>query len=471
MLIAADDMGEMPEPVAADGATFAAAADGTTAAVDGPADNFAVPGRCQSGRQPTAPRPLDNFAAPARPFNATLAALPVTVFERMSRLAAECDSLNLGQGFPDRELEGPASLKAEVARALAEESCQYPPSRGVEPLLRAVAAHSVRHAGVPVEWRSEALATVGATEALASAFLGLLNPGDEAIILEPAYDSYVPMIRLAGATPVAVRLAPPAWALDAAALRAAFSPRTKLLVLNSPHNPTGKCFTSPELEMIASLLLEFDAYAVCDEVYEHLVFPGAATHASLRALPGMAARCVRVGSAGKTFAFTDLKVGWATGPPAMIATVAKAHAFLTFTVNSALQRAVALGLERERSFYGGLGAVMADKRARLAPRLEALGFAVLPAQATYFLAADFAPLLPLLADSGAAAPDDVAVCERLTREARVTLLPLSAFYVDAGAAGVPRTLVRVVTCKTDVRLDEACARLEAFFGELRRRAA
>ena len=347
---------------------------------------------------------------------------------------------------------------------------QYPPSRGVEPLLRAVAAHSARHAGVPVEWRAEALATVGATEALAAAFLGLLNPGDEVVVIEPAYDSYLPMIRLAGAAPVAVRLAPPAWALDAAALRAAFSPRTKLLVLNSPHNPTGKCFTPPELELIAALLLEYDAYAVCDEVYEHLVFPGAA-HASLRALPGMAARCVRVGSAGKTFAFTDLKVGWATGPPAMVAAMAKAHAFLTFTVNSALQRAVALGLERERAFYGGLGAAMAAKRARLAPRLEALGFDVLPAQATYFLVADFAPLLPLLGKQGAASPDDVAVCERLTREARVTLLPLSAFYVDAGAAGVPRTLVRFVTCKTDARLDEACARLEAFFGELRRRAA
>ena len=349
---------------------------------------------------------------------------------------------------------------------------QYPPSRGVEPLLRAVAAHSARHAGVPVAWRAEALATFGATEALAAAFLGLLNPGDEVVVIEPAYDSYLPMIRLAGATPVAVRLAPPAWALDAAALRAAFSPRTKLLVLNSPHNPTGKCFTPPELELVASLLLEFDAYALCDEVYEHLVFQGGA-HASLRALPGMAARCVRVGSAGKTFAFTDLKVGWATGPPAMVAAMAKAHAFLTFTVNSALQRAVALGLDRERAFYGGLGAAMAAKRARLAPRLEALGFDVLPAQATYFLVADFAPLLLLLSDSGGkgSAPDDVAVCERLTREARVTLLPLSAFYVDAGGAGVPRTLVRFVTCKADARLDEACARLEAFFGELRRRAA
>ena len=298
--------------------------------------------------------PAPAAAAAARPFNATFASLPTTVFEAMSRLAAEHGSINLGQGFPDAELEGPPSLKAEVARSLRHESNQYPPLMGVPELRRAVAAHSARHAGLPLDWRSQTLVTLGATEALAAAFLGLLNPGDEVVVFEPLYDSYVPMIRRAGGVPRLVRLHPPSWRIDPRELQAAFGPRTTLVVLNTPHNPTGKVFSADEIRAVAALCLRHGAYALLDEVYEHLVHDGAAApHRSLRALPGMAARALRVGSAGKTFSFTDFKVGWVSGPEDMVAAVAKAHQFLAFTVNSALQRAVALGLDQEQAFYIG----------------------------------------------------------------------------------------------------------------------
>lgn len=294
------------------------------------------------------------MADPSEPgtYNETFSSLPTTVFESMSLLAAEHKSINLGQGFPDKELEGPASMKAEVTRSLAEESNQYPPMLGLPQLRQAVARHSERHGGMAVDWTSEVLVTVGATEALAAAFLGLLNAGEEVVLFAPLYDSYIPMIRRAGARPRVINLAPPSWNFTQQDLDDAFSSRTKLVVINTPHNPTGKVWTRQELEMVATAARQVGAYAILDEVYQHLVFPGH-THVSLRSLPGMSDRCLRIGSAGKTFSFTDFKVGWLTGPKNLVRAVAKAHQFLTFTVNSALQRAVAHGLENEEDFYTG----------------------------------------------------------------------------------------------------------------------
>ena len=296
----------------------------------------------------------EKMADPSEPgtYNETFSSLPTTVFESMSLLAAEHKSINLGQGFPDKELEGPASMKAEVTRSLAEESNQYPPMLGLPQLRQAVARHSKRHGGMAVDWTSEVLVTVGATEALAAAFLGLLNAGEEVVLFAPLYDSYVPMIRRAGARPRVINLAPPSWNFTQQDLDDAFSSRTKLVVINTPHNPTGKVWTRQELEMVATAARQVGAYAILDEVYQHLVFPGH-THVSLRSLPGMSDRCLRIGSAGKTFSFTDFKVGWLTGPKNLVRAVAKAHQFLTFTVNSALQRAVAHGLENEEDFYTG----------------------------------------------------------------------------------------------------------------------
>ena len=294
----------------------------------------------------------ENQNAYMGPFNSTFGSLPTTVFEAMSRLAAEYASVNLGQGFPDRELEGPVSMRTAVQRSMEQLGNQYPPLMGVPELRQAVAAHSARQCGLELDWASQTLITLGATEALASAFFGFLNPGDEVVVFAPLYDSYAPLIRRAGATPVTIHLRPPEWTFSQAELEAAFTSKTKLVVVNTPHNPTGKVFSREELERIAAQCRRHDVYAVLDEVYEHLVFPGT-SHVSMRALPGMADRCIRIGSAGKTFSFTDFKIGWLTGPAEMVAAAAKAHQFLAFTVNSALQRAVAHGIEHEHDFYLG----------------------------------------------------------------------------------------------------------------------
>lgn len=373
----------------------------------------------------------------------------------MSKLAAAHNSVNLGQGYPDDE--GPDSMKRAAADALHAHHNQYPPMMGLPELRRAVAAHSEREQGIPCDWAAETLVTVGATEGIAAVFMGLCNPGDEVIVFEPLYDSYVGMCRQVGATLVPVQLQPPSWSIDAAALAAAFSPRTKFVLVNTPHNPTGKVFSRAELELVARLARENGAYVLSDEVYEHLTFPGAAPHVSIRALPGMRARTLRLGSAGKTFSLTAWKVGWVEGPAALLAPCAKAHQFLTFTVPSSLQRAVAAGLDGAdgRAFYGGLGAECARKRALLEPRLRAIGFGVLPAEGTYFLVADAAPFLR-------AGENDVAFAQRLTAEGGVTVIPVSAFYADAARA--PRSLVRFCFCKDDEKLAEACRRLEAYLG-------
>ncbi len=388
-----------------------------------------------------------------KPVNDVIDGLGTTIFTVMSALSVEHGAINLGQGFPDED--GPADVREAAARAALDGPNQYPPMMGLPALRRAVAAHNKRFYGLEVDWESQVLVTSGATEALTASLLALLRPGDEAVLIEPVYDSYLPIVRLAGATARMVRLRPPEssvaeWSLPEAELRAAFGPKTKLLVMNSPMNPTGKVFSGAELALIASLATEHDAYVICDEVYEHLVFSGA-RHVPLMTLPGMAGRCIRIGSAGKTFSLTGWKVGYLTGAAELIAAVAKAHQFITFTTPPSLQQAVAHGLGKEDAYFDGLAAAMERKRDRLVAGLREVGFNVLASQGTYFANVDFRPLW----NEGG----DVDFATMLVREARVGSIPVSAFY----PADPPAHMVRLCFCKQDAVLDEAIARLKAFF--------
>lgn len=381
-------------------------------------------------------------------FNSVLTSYQTSVFEVMSRLAIEHKSINLGQGFPDEE--GPDAVKRMVDRATREHPNQYPPMMGVPELRQAVAAHDKAFYGLEFDWSREVLVGSGATEVLAAAILALIEPGDEVVLFEPLYDSYLPMVRRAGGIPKLVRLEPPDWEIPRDALAAAFGPKTKLLLFNTPMNPTGKVFSADELAFIAGLLEAHDAYAVCDEVYEHLVFDGR-RHLPLIALPGMRERCLKIGSAGKTFSMTGWKVGYATGDARLISIVAKAHQFLVFTTPPNLQRAVAWGLENEREWYTGLAGELQKKRDLLAEGLKRIGFAVLETPSTYFMNADFRPLGVNL--------DDVEFCKRLTVEAGVTLVPVSALYARPGVDH----LVRFCFCKKDETLEAALERLERRF--------
>ncbi len=384
-----------------------------------------------------------------KPTNSVLSGLGTTVFEVMSRLAIEHGSINLGQGFPDED--GPEDVRRAAADAVVAGPNQYPPMMGVPELRQAIADHSRRFYGLDIDWRSETMVTSGATEALACCLFGLLEPGDEAVLIEPLYDSYLPIVRRAGATPRLVRLEPPDWRLDRDALAAAFSDRTKLVLLNSPMNPASKVFDAGELAFIAELVQAHDAYAVCDEVYEHLLFD-ARPHVPLMTLPNMRERCLRIGSAGKIFSLTGWKVGWVIAAPETLATVAKAHQYLTFTTPPNLQRAVAQGLAKDDGYFTGLAGAMQHSRDRLRAGLERIGFGVLEAEATYFISADFRPL----GYDG----DDVAFCRHITVEAGVTAVPLSAFY-DTGDV---RHFARFAFCKRDAVLEEAVERLAKLFG-------
>ncbi|WP_041796010.1 aminotransferase [Pararhodospirillum photometricum] len=387
--------------------------------------------------------------------NALFSSLGTTIFTVMSRLAQEHGAINLGQGFPEG-LEPPDVIEAARA-ALTAGPHQYPPMMG-EPVLRqAVAAHEARFYGLDIDWEREVLVTSGATEALADALFGLIEPGDEVVLLEPLYDSYLPIVRRAGGIPRLVRLEPPHWDLPREALARAFGPRTKLMILNSPMNPCGKVFSPEELVFLADLLERHDAYALCDEVYEHLVFDGR-PHVPLMTVPGMRERCVRIGSAGKTFSLTNWKVGLIVAAPALLEPIAKAHQYLTFTTPIPLQRAVAYGLGKDDAYFDGLKADMQARRDRLARGLEALGVGVLACAGTYFLSADFRPL-------GVDRPD-AELCRWLTTEAKVTLVPVSAFYAqDTSDSPPPAHLVRFCFAKRDADLDEALARLGRFFNK------
>jgi aspartate/methionine/tyrosine aminotransferase len=383
-----------------------------------------------------------------KPANALLSRAGTTIFTVMSALAVRHGAINLGQGFPD--VEGPADIVRAAADALMDGRNQYPPLTGVPELREAVAAANKRFWGLEIDPASGVVVTSGATEAITACLMALLNPGDEVVLIEPLYDTYLPVVRMLGAVPKLVRLEPPGWNLPREALRAAFGPRTKALLLNTPMNPTGKVFTRDELEFLAGLLALHDAYAICDEVYEHLVF-APARHVPLMSLPGMAERCLRIGSAGKTFSLTGWKVGYVSGPPDLIGVVAKAHQNLTFTTPPNLQRAVAKGLEKDDAYFETLSGSLAAKCARLSAGLCRVGFAVLPAHGSYFVVADFSGF--------GFAGDDVAFSRHITEQAGVACIPVSAFY--EGEA--PSHWVRFAFCKKNEVLDEAVSRLERHF--------
>jgi aspartate/methionine/tyrosine aminotransferase len=385
-----------------------------------------------------------------KPANSLLSGIGTTIFTVMSALATEHQSINLGQGFPDTD--GPDDVLQAACEALRDGRNQYPPMPGVPELRQAVAAVNRRFYGLDIDWASEVVVTSGATEAITACLMAVLNPGDEVVLIEPLYDTYLPVVRMLGAIPRLVRLQPPDWDLPRAELADAFGPKTKAIMINSPMNPCGKVFSEEELGFLAELVLRHDAYAICDEVYEHLTFDGA-RHIPLMTLPGMRERCMRIGSAGKTFALTGWKVGYVTAPAALAANVGKAHQNLTFTTAPNLQRAVAVGLAKDNAYFASLSRGLEEKRDRLANGLTELGLKVLPTKGSYFITTDFRPL----GFNG----DDEAFCRHITEAAKVTAIPVSAFYDGADA---PRHYARFAFCKRLEVLDEAVARLARHFG-------
>jgi aspartate/methionine/tyrosine aminotransferase len=383
--------------------------------------------------------------------NPIFANLPTTVFEVMSQLARETGAVNLGQGFPDDP--GPEDVRRKAAEAVVEGWNQYPPMMGLPELRSAIAAHYKRWQGLDLDANTEVMVTSGATEALAGALMALVEPGDEVVLFEPMYDAYLPLIRRAGGVPRFVTLQPPHFRLSEDALAKAFSPKTKVVLFNNPLNPTATIFSAEDLTLLASFCERFDAIALCDEVWEHVVFDGH-RHQPVLGLPGMRERCVKVGSAGKIFNLTGWKVGFVCAAPAIMRVLAKAHQFLTFTTPPNLQAAVAYGLAKDESYFEGLRRDLARSRDRFTTGLETLGFQVIPSQGTYFLNIDIAPL---------GETDDVAFCRRLVMDHGVAAIPVSAFYAE----GAVRNVVRFCFAKRDATLDAA---LERLAGVVRRAA-
>lgn len=386
-----------------------------------------------------------------RPANSTMAGLGTTVFEVMSALAREHNSVNLGQGFPDDR--GPEEVRAAAADYLMNGHNQYPPMMGIPELRQAVAEHAGRFQGLDIDWQSEVLVTSGATEALADCLFGLIEPGDEVVLIEPLYDSYLPIVRRAGGIPRMVRLEPPTWRLPREELAAAFGPKTKLILFNTPMNPCSKVFDREELSFIADLCLKHDVYAICDEVYEHIIFDDR-RHISLMSLPGMRDRTVRIGSAGKSFSLTGWKVGYITAAAELMKAIARTHQFMTFTTAPNLQWGAATGLRLQDGYFSALASEMQRKRDHLAGALAKIGFDVLPSHGTYFVTTDFRPL-------GFNGTDE-EFCRHITVKAGVTAVPVSAFY---SSAETPRHFARFCFCKHDSTLDSAIERLTAHFGD------
>lgn len=377
-----------------------------------------------------------------------------TVFAEMSALAARVGAVNLGQGFPDED--GPAAMLKAAQDAIAEGHNQYPPGIGVPSLRHAIAAQRRRKFGIEYDPDTEVLVTVGATEAIASAVLGLVEPGSEVLLIEPFYDSYSPVLAMAGAHRVAVPLVPHGrgFALDADALRRAVTPRTRALIVNSPHNPTGTVLSPAELTAIAEVAIAADLLVITDEVYEHLVFDEH-RHLPLAGLDGMAERTITISSAAKMFNCTGWKIGWACGPAELIAGVRAAKQYLSYVGGAPFQPAVALALDTEDAWVAGLCDSLRARRDRLAAGLSDIGFEVHDSAGTYFLCADPRPL---------GYDDSTAFCAALPEKAGVAAIPLSPFCDPAAEhasaqAKVWNHLVRFTFCKRDDTLDEAIRRL------------
>ncbi|WP_153813647.1 pyridoxal phosphate-dependent aminotransferase [Streptomyces sp. SUK 48] len=386
----------------------------------------------------------------ARPLlNRRLAEFGTTIFAEMSALAVATGSINLGQGFPDTD--GPEEIREAAVRALRDgRGNQYPPGPGVPELRTAIAAHQLRRYQLSYDPDTEVLVTAGATEAIAAALLALLEPGDEVVALEPYYDSYAASIALAGGRRVPVTLRPHegSFRLDLDELRAAVTDRTRLLLVNTPHNPTGTVLTRAELTAIAELAVERGLLVVTDEVYEHLVFDDA-EHLPLASFPGMRERTVTIGSAGKTFSFTGWKVGWVTAAPALVSAVRAAKQFLTYVSSGPFQYAVAEALALPESYYDDFRRSMRERRDILSAGLTAAGFEVFRPAGTYFVTTDIRPL---------GEKDGFAFCRALPERAGVVAIPNAVFYDDR-EAGAP--FVRFAFCKREDVLREAAERLRA----------
>ena len=445
--------------------------------------NRATPSTTSGTHSVSPPSEAAPSVASAPRVAARLAPFGTTVFAEITRLAIEHGAVNLGQGFPD--FDGPAFVRDAACQAIRPDARpsnststtapaaghnQYAPMIGVPPLLRAIAGVWAREQARTLDPAREICVTSGCTEAIAATFLGLCEPGDEVILFEPFYDSYRACVAMGGGVPRFVPLRPPSeqpanatkplatrgfW-FDPADLRAAFTPRTRFIVLNTPHNPTGKVFSRAELELIASLCREHDLVAITDEVYERLVFEPDEPHLRLAALPGMWERTITLSSLGKTFSLTGWKIGWAVGPERLIAGVKAAHQFLTYAIATPLQHAAAAAIEQGDAYIADLVADYARKRDRLADGLASLGFDVFTPSGTYFIMADHRRVGERL---GAA--NDVELCRRLITDAGVAAIPPSAFYHTPGGGS---QLVRFAFCKTDVALDEAIRRMSKALG-------
>jgi N-succinyldiaminopimelate aminotransferase len=369
--------------------------------------------------------------------------LGTTIFAEMSALAVRTGSVNLGQGFPDTD--GPASMIESAVAAMRRGLNQYPPGPGTPELRQAIAAHQQRFYGQAVDPDTEVLVTTGATEAIAATMLALLEPGDEVVALEPYYDSYAASIAMAGGLRVPVTLEAP-YALDVEALRAAVTDRTRLILLNTPHNPTGAVLTAAELGAVAALAVERDLVVVTDEVYEHMTYDDVA-HVPLATLPGMADRTLTISSAGKTFSCTGWKIGWAVGPADLVTAVRTAKQFLTYTSGAPFQPAVAGALGLPDEYYAGLRADLQTRRDLLCEGLADVGFGVHVPRGSYFVTADIRPL---------GWSDGVELCRELPKRCGVVAIPCQVFYDDPARG---RHLVRFAFCKRPEVLSEAIRRL------------
>ena len=370
-----------------------------------------------------------------------------TIFTEINQLAARHQAVNLGQGRPD--FDGPPEIVEAAVRALRGDAAnQYAPSPGLPSLREGVARHAGVFYDLDVDPERGVIVTAGATQGVFSAIMGLVDPGDEVIVIEPYYDSYVPGIQMAGGVPIYVPMHPPAWSLVADELRAAFNPNTRAIIINTPNNPTGRVYTRAELALIAQLCIENDVIVISDEVYEHLIFEGH-QHIAIASLPGMFERTVTVGSAGKTFGMTGWKIGWVYGDPELITGVWRAHQFITFASNHPTQEAVAYAFTLGSSYYEEYQALYSHKRELVMQVIEAAGMSAIQPEGTYFIMGDFSQVF---------AGNDVEFCRYLIEEIGVATIPPSAFFSERHRRHAENH-VRFAFCKSDETLQRAAERM------------